>query len=72
MADAAREVFVVVDHSKFNVVTATKILPLSRIHKIITDDGLPASVRLEFAAARAEILVAGEGDTARPRSEGCT
>lgn len=26
MADAAREVFVVVDHSKFNVVSATKIL----------------------------------------------
>lgn len=69
MADAAREVIVVVDHSKFNVVTATRVLPLSRVHKIITDDGLPPSVRLEFAAAGIEIIVAGKEDTVGPRGE---
>jgi DeoR family transcriptional regulator, aga operon transcriptional repressor len=47
---AASEVIVVADSSKIGVVGLTPIMPLSRLHKLITDSGAPP----DFAAALRE------------------
>jgi DeoR family fructose operon transcriptional repressor len=42
MIRAAQEVILVADSSKWGVVTLVRITPLRAIHKLVTDDGLPA------------------------------
>jgi len=42
MIKAAKEVILVADSSKYGDVAFAQIAPLSAIHKIVTDDGLPA------------------------------
>ena len=45
MIRAAREVILVADHSSFGQESMVQVAPLNVVHKVITDDALPASVR---------------------------
>ena len=45
MVELAREVIVVVDHSKFDREVLTKVLSLDQVHIMVTDSGLPSEYR---------------------------
>ncbi len=57
----AREVVVVVDHSKLGVVAHAKIADLREVDLLITDPGAPADMLSALAAAGLELIVIGEG-----------
>lgn len=56
---AAREVVVLADHTRWQVVGLTTIADLSDIDRLITDDGLPADARERLAEHIARIDIAG-------------
>ncbi|MCL4517414.1 MAG: DeoR/GlpR family DNA-binding transcription regulator [Firmicutes bacterium] len=58
MVDAAREIIVVLDHSKFNKVTATTVIPVGRIDKLVTDQKAPPEMLKELSRAGVEVVVA--------------
>ena len=49
MAEKAKEVIILADHSKFNTVTLVEVLNLEQVDKIITDDNLTETVYKEFS-----------------------
>lgn len=49
MAEKAKEVIILADHSKFNTVTLVEVLDLEQVDKIITDDDLDETVKKEFS-----------------------
>ena len=55
---SAREVFVLADHTCFGRESTIQVAPLSSVHKVITDDALPASSRLELTKQGLQIIVA--------------
>jgi len=66
MVERAREVIVVVDHSKFGHVAFTSVVPINRIDKLITDDGVGDEALAEFRDKGVEVLVA---KVSRPRGK---
>lgn len=58
MLRAAREVILLADHSRFGHESVIQIAPITSIHKVITDNALPASTRLEYNKLGIEMLVA--------------
>jgi DeoR family fructose operon transcriptional repressor len=58
MVKAAREVFLLADHTKFGQESVAQVAPANVVDKLITDNALPASARLEFAALGTEVIVA--------------
>lgn len=54
---AAREIIVVADASKINQVGLTTILPLSGIHKLITDTGAPGPFIAALRAQGVEVIL---------------
>lgn len=58
MIRAAREVILLADHTIFGRESVAQIAPAGVVHKIITDEALPASSRLELAKLGTEVLVA--------------
>lgn len=58
MVERAKEVIVVADHSKFGHVAFTSVVPISRIDKLITDDGVDGEALAEFRDKGVEVLVA--------------
>jgi DeoR/GlpR family transcriptional regulator of sugar metabolism/ABC-type sugar transport system substrate-binding protein len=60
MIRAAREVILLADHSSFGQESMVQVAPLNVVHKVITDDALPASVRLDLSKAGIQIILAKE------------
>ncbi|MCL4395203.1 MAG: substrate-binding domain-containing protein [Chloroflexi bacterium] len=58
MLRAAREVFLLADHTRFGQDSVMQIAPVTAIHKLITDNALPASVRLELSKLGIEVMLA--------------
>lgn len=58
MIRSAREVILLADTSYFGVESVIQVAPLSVVHKLITDDALPASTRLDLNKLGIQILLA--------------
>jgi DeoR family fructose operon transcriptional repressor len=65
MVEHATEVILVADHSKFGRVTFSRICGLDRVHHVVTDDGLPASVAKAIGSLGVKVHLA-----ATTRSDG--
>ncbi len=53
------QIYIVMDHSKWGVVSNFGVASLNEIHKLITDAGLSEHARSALAARSVEILIAG-------------
>jgi DeoR/GlpR family transcriptional regulator of sugar metabolism/DNA-binding LacI/PurR family transcriptional regulator len=60
MIHSAREVILLADHTCFGRESTIQVAPLSAAHKVITDDALPASTRLELIKQGLQVIVAGK------------
>ena len=58
MIRAAREIILLADHTKFEQESVMQIAPLQVVNKLVTDDALPASTRLELAKLGIEVILA--------------
>jgi DeoR/GlpR family transcriptional regulator of sugar metabolism len=58
MIKSARQVILLADHTKFNQESFTQIAPLNVVDILITDNGLPASSRLQLNGAGIEVIIA--------------
>ncbi len=58
MARVAKRTIVVADSTKFNRQSLSRIIPLSAVHTIVTDDELPADARAAFDARGIELIIA--------------
>ncbi|HLO18848.1 MAG TPA: hypothetical protein VK206_28710, partial [Anaerolineales bacterium] len=58
MIRSAREVIVLADHTAFGAEVGVQIAPLTVAQKLITDDALPPSTRLEISKAGIQIILA--------------
>lgn len=58
MIRAAREVILLADHTKFEQESVVQVAPLNSLHKVITDNALPASIRLDLTRLGIEIIIA--------------
>ncbi len=58
MIRAAREVILLADHTKFGQESVAQVAPTKVINKLITDNALPASTRLELTKLGIEIVLA--------------
>ena len=59
MIRAAREVILLADYSCFQQEALVLVAPAAAIHKVITDDALPASIRLELGQLGISVILAG-------------
>lgn len=60
MCNAAREVILMADSSKFGRKSPNVVCSLESINKLITDAGIPADVRAALEAKGVEVIIAGE------------
>jgi DeoR/GlpR family transcriptional regulator of sugar metabolism/ABC-type sugar transport system substrate-binding protein len=60
MIDAAKEVILLADHSYFGQDSTVQVAPLNVVHRLITDDGLPASIRLDLTKMGIQIILAND------------
>ncbi len=60
MINSAREVILLADHTYFGQDSVVQVAPLTVIHKLITDDALPASIRLDLNKLGIQIILANE------------
>ena len=58
MIHSAREVILLADHTIFGQESIVQVAPLSVVHKLITDDALPASTRLDLSKLGIQIILA--------------
>jgi DeoR family transcriptional regulator, fructose operon transcriptional repressor len=58
MIRSSREVILLADHTFFGEESVIQVAPTTVIHKLITDDALPASVRLELSQLGIQIMLA--------------
>jgi DeoR/GlpR family transcriptional regulator of sugar metabolism len=58
MIQAAREVVLLADHSKFEGDSVVQLAPIDAVDKLVTDSALPASIRLELSKRGVEIILA--------------
>lgn len=58
MIHSAREVILLADHTFFGQDSVIQVAPPTVVHKLITDDALPASVRLDLTKLGIEIILA--------------
>ncbi len=58
MIRSAREVIVLADHTAFGAEVGIQIAPVKAAHKLITDDALPPSTRLDLSKAGIQIILA--------------
>jgi DeoR family fructose operon transcriptional repressor len=58
MIRAAREVILLADHTKFEQESIMQIAPVRVVDKLITDNALPASIRLELAKLGVKVVLA--------------
>ncbi len=57
MIRSAREVILLADHTSFGEQTGIQVAPLTVIQKLITDDALPPSIRLNISKAGVQITL---------------
>ena len=57
MINSAREVILVADHTAFMADVGIQVAPLDAVHKLITDDALPASTRLSLSKAGIQVVI---------------
>lgn len=57
MIRSAREVILLADHTAFGAETGIQVAPLSVIHRLITDDALPASTRLDISKKGIQVVL---------------
>ncbi len=55
MIRSAREVILLADHTAFGAEAGIQVAPLAVVHKLITDDALPPSIRLDISKAGIQI-----------------
>ena len=60
MIRSAREVILLADHTYFGQELVVQVAPLTVVHRLITDDALPASVRLDLSKEGIQIILANE------------
>jgi len=60
MIHSAREVILLADHTYFGLESTIQVAPLTVVNRLITDDALPASVRLELTKLGIQIVLANE------------
>jgi DeoR/GlpR family transcriptional regulator of sugar metabolism len=58
MLRAAREVILLADHTKFGQESVMQVAPATVVHRLITDNALPASIRLEWGKRGIEVNLA--------------
>ncbi len=58
MISSAREVIVLADHTCFGSEAGIQIAPLSVVQRLITDDALPPSLRLDLSKAGIQVVLA--------------
>ncbi len=58
MIQSAREVILLADSTFFGVDSLVQVAPLTVVHKLITDEALPASIRLDLNKLGIQILLA--------------
>ncbi|MGB8646925.1 MAG: DeoR family transcriptional regulator [Anaerolineae bacterium] len=58
MLRAAREVILLADHTRFGQESVIQIAPVKAVNKVITDNALPASTRLELSKLGIEVITA--------------
>ena len=58
MIRSAREVIVLADHTAFGAEVGIQVAPLKAVHKLITDDALPPSTRLDISKLGIQIILA--------------
>jgi len=69
MMDAADEVIVVADSSKFGRQSLGHLCPLKEVDRLVVDDGISASWREIVAGAGVELLIAESIETSRKTSD---
>ena len=57
MIRSAREVIVLADHTAFGAEVGIQVAPLEVAHKLITDDALPPSIRLDISKTGIQIIL---------------
>ncbi len=57
MIRSAREVILLADHTSFGEEAGIQVAPLTVIHRLITDDALPPSIRLNISKAGVQIML---------------
>jgi DeoR/GlpR family transcriptional regulator of sugar metabolism/ABC-type sugar transport system substrate-binding protein len=58
MIRAAREVILLADHTRFGAEAVGQVASLNAVHKLITDNALPAGTRLELSKLGIAVLIA--------------
>ena len=58
MIRSAREVILLADHTTFGAEVGIQVAPLKAVHRLITDDALPPSSRLDISKAGIQIVLA--------------
>jgi DeoR/GlpR family transcriptional regulator of sugar metabolism len=58
MIRSAREVILLADHTAFGAEVGIQVAPLKAVHRLITDDALPPSSRLDISKAGIQIVLA--------------
>jgi DeoR/GlpR family transcriptional regulator of sugar metabolism/ABC-type sugar transport system substrate-binding protein len=58
MIRSAREVYVLADHTVFGAEVGIQVAPLVAVHKLITSDALPPSMRLDISKLGIQIILA--------------
>jgi DeoR/GlpR family transcriptional regulator of sugar metabolism len=58
MINATRQVILLADHTRFAQESVAQVAPTTVVHKLLTDEALPASIRLELAKLGIEVIVA--------------
>jgi DeoR/GlpR family transcriptional regulator of sugar metabolism len=57
MIESAHQVILLVDHTCFGQEATTKVAPLGVVDKLITNDALSASIRLELSELGIEVIL---------------
>ncbi len=57
MIRSSREVILLADHTAFGAEAGIQVAPLSAVHRLITDDALPPSTRLEISKKGIQVLL---------------
>jgi DeoR/GlpR family transcriptional regulator of sugar metabolism len=58
MMRVAREVILLADHTKFGQESVVQVAPVNVVNKLITDNALPASIRLDLSKLGIEVILA--------------
>jgi DeoR family fructose operon transcriptional repressor len=57
MIHSAREVILLADHTSFGEEAGIQVAPLTAVHRLITDDALPPSIRLNISKLGVQIIL---------------